>query len=189
MKKTILLFGGLLVIVAIGFTSCKKEEEPAPVATTTPPTLYERVGGTKKVTDPNNSSVMIEQGRLTLRSVVDSAINVIAADSRLAKFFPVLFAELGSGNTTGLTALSKNFTDFMCFATGSKNYSYTGLSMKNAHDPAANNRMGEKAANADFDNFVGDIGVALGQNGVTDQKLINDLVALLETTRADIVQK
>ncbi|MGC4021510.1 MAG: hypothetical protein QM734_06005 [Cyclobacteriaceae bacterium] len=30
-------------------------------------------------------------------------------------------AELGAGNTSGLTALSKNLTDFLCTATGSKN--------------------------------------------------------------------
>jgi hypothetical protein len=31
--------------------------------------------------------------------------------------------------------------------------------MKAAHDPASNNRMGKKANAADFDKFVGDIGV------------------------------
>ena len=104
---------------------------------------------------------MIEQGRLTLRAVVDSSILVIAGDTQMAKYFPVLFAELGASNTSGLTALSKNFTDFMCYATGSINaaYAYTGKNMKDAHDPAKNGRMGLKATSADFDKFVGDIGI------------------------------
>jgi hypothetical protein len=137
---------------------------------------------------------MIEKGRLTLRSVVDSSIFVVAADPDMAKFFPVLFAELGASNTSGLAALSKNFTDFLCTATGATNssYAYTGKSMKAAHDPATNSRMAVKANAAEFDKFVGDIGTGLAQNGVTVQnnkQLVEDLVALLNTTKADIVQQ
>ena len=64
--------------------------------------------------------------------------------------------------------------------------------MKAAHDPAQNNRMGVEADKADFDKFVGDIGTGLVQNGVTsanNKQLVDDLVALLYTTQADIVQK
>ena len=179
-----------LVIILMFVSSCKKDKEETTPTTTTPtPTLYERVGGTTKVVDPTNNQVMIEQGRLTLRNVVDSAIFVIAGDPSMEKFFPVLLGEVGNGDLSGFTALSKNFTDFLCVATGSKTFAYTGKSMADAHDPAKNSRMGEKASAADFDKFVGDVGVALGQNGVTDAKLINDLVALLNTTKSAIVQK
>lgn len=177
-----------ILCLGLGFASCTKEE-----TTSTPtPTLYERVGGTSMVSDPANPSMMIEKGRLTLRNVVDSSILVIAADTRMAKYFPVLFAELGAGNTTGLSKLSKNFTDFMCFATGSKTYSYSGLNMKASHDPAMNSRIPMKIDAADFDAFVGDIGVGLAKNGVTsanNAQLVTDLVALLNTTKADIVQR
>jgi hypothetical protein len=194
MKKLSQLSLALVATALIFTTACKKEEKKDPAPTTTAPTLYERVGGTDMVSDPANSGQMIEKGRLTLRSVVDSSILVIAADAQLAPYFPVLFAELGAGNTSGLTALSENFTDFMCFATGSKNpnYTYTGMNMKDAHDPAKNNRMGMKSNKADFDKFVGDIGVGLAKNGVTAQnnaQLVTDLVALLYTTEADIVQR
>ncbi|MDZ4667480.1 MAG: group 1 truncated hemoglobin [bacterium] len=190
--KTTKIILGTAFCIAFFLSACKKEtktEEPAATA----PTLYERVGGTKMVADPNQPSVMIETGRLTLRAVVDSAILVIAGDARLAKFFPVLFAELGAGNSTGLMALSKNFTDFLCLATGCKNsaYAYTGKSMKDAHNPATHNRMGVKANAAEFDIFVGDIGIGLAKNGVTaanNKQLVDDLVALLYTTKADIVQ-
>ena len=194
MKKVSFLLLVCLSALTV-FNSCSKDDDNnSTPATNTTPTLYERVGGTVMVSDPANAGQMIEKGRLTLRAVVDSSILVIAGDAQLAPYFPVLFAELGNNNTTGLTALSKNLTDFFCTATGSKNssYAYTGMSMKAAHDPASNNRMGMKADKADFDKFVGDIGIGLAKNGVTsanNKALVDDLVALLYTTEADIVQR
>src|SRR5882762_8491559 len=155
MKKLLSATALSLITVALISTSCKKDG-------TTPatPGLYDHVGGTTMIQDPNaGAGTMIETGRLTLRAVVDSSINVIAADVSLAHYFPTLFAELGDANTTGLTALSKNLTDFLCAATGSKNaaYAYTGLDMVAAHNHATNSRFGSsaaedaKATNADFD--------------------------------------
>lgn len=206
MKKQFLQFAVCVTSIGLIYTSCKKDDTTSSSTTTTAttattsttgpatPSLYTRVGGTTMVNDPKNPGVMIEQGRLTLRAVVDSSILVIAGDTQMAKYFPVLFAELGTGNTSGLTALSKSFTDFMCTATGATNggYAYTGKSMKDAHDPAKNGRMGLKANSADFDKFVGDIGIGLAQNGVTsanNKQLVDDLVALLYTTKNDIVQR
>ncbi len=193
--KTFLSMKSVLIIMSLSavilVTSCSEEKTTNPTPTPTP-SLYDRVGGTTMVQDPSNPGMMIEKGRLTLRSVVDSSIFVIAADSRMAKYFPVLFAELGAGSTTGLSRLSKNFTDFMCFATGSKTYSYSGLNMKAAHDPAQNSRIPMKINASDFDAFVGDIGIGLAKNGVNSENnaaLVNDLVALLNTTKADIVQQ
>ncbi len=183
-----MLIGGYCSFVMLSSCSDDKSTTPTPTPT---PTLYDRVGGTAMVSDPSNPGMMIEKGRLTLRSVVDSSILVVAADPAMAKFFPVLFAELGSGSTTGLSRLSKNFTDFMCLATGSKTYSYSGLNMKDAHDPAKNSRIPVKITEAEFNAFVGHIGTGLAKNGVTSQnnaQLVADLVALLQTTKADIVQ-
>jgi hypothetical protein len=201
MKKKLIIPMVLLAGASIFYSSCKKDEkDPEPdVVTPTPtptPTLYERVGGTKTVTDPKNSGQMIESGRLTLRSVVDSAIYVIAADPVMTPYFAVLLAEVTAtpANNTGFSALSKSFTDFLCSATGSKNtaYGYTGRSMKDAHDPAKYNRIGMKVNATDFDKFVGDIGTALAKNGVTsanNKALVDDLVALLYTVKADVVQR
>jgi hypothetical protein len=191
MKKNTLLFTAGLFACSVFVWSCSDKKDD----TTTPaPTLYERVGGTTMVSDPANSGTMIEKGRLTLRSVVDSSILVIAGDTAVDEYFPVLFAELGMGNTTGLTALSESFTDFMCAATGAKNtaYVYSGKNMKDAHDPAKNSRIAQKIGAADFDKFVGDIGTGLAKNGVNsanNAQLVTDLVALLYTTKADIVQQ
>ena len=151
------------------------------------------------VSDPANSGTSIEKGRLTLRSVTDSSIYVIAADTQMTKYFPTLLGEVGAGNTTGFSALSKNFTDFLCVATGSTDYTYTGKTMTAAHNHATNSRMGDgtnvnsmKANSADFDKFVGDIGTGLAKNGVTSSNnasLVNDLVALLNTTKSSVVQR
>jgi hypothetical protein len=199
MKKQLILAAICLTTASIFYTSCKKKDTtttPTPVVTTPAgPTLYSRVGGTVTVQDPKAAAgVMIETGRLTLRSVVDSAIYVIAADNQINSYFHVLLTEVGAGNTTGFSALSENFTDFLCTATGSTNpaYQYGGKSMKDGHNPMYNSRIANTVDAADFTQFVNDIGTALAKNGVNstnNASLVNDLVALLNTTKADIVQR
>lgn len=187
MKKTTLLFGTFLIMSSIVFTSCKDDEK---TVTPTTPTLYEKLGGTTMVADPANSGQMIEQGRLGLRSVVDSTIFIIAGDNELNPYFAVLLSEVGSGNVTGFTSLSKNLTDFFCVATGAKNFAYNGIaSMVAAHDPAQNNRMAMKANNASYDRFIADVVAGAAQNGVTDQAIVSELGAILESLRTTIVQR
>lgn len=196
MKKKLILLTACAAVMTVVATSCKKSDDaPAPASE---PSLYTRVGGKTMVADPVGGA-QIQQGRLTLRAVTDSSLYVIAGDPAMAKYFPVLLGEVGTSNFTGFNALSKNFTDFLCVATGSSDYAYTGKSMVAAHNRATNNRMGsdadatsQKVNSADFDTFVGDIGMGLAKNGVTaanNEKLVNDLVALLYTTKNDIVQR
>jgi hypothetical protein len=154
--------------------------------------LYTRLGGTTLVPDPNAAGQTIEQGRLTLRSVVDSTIFVIAGDARLTPYFTVLLAEVGSGDLSGFSALSKNLTDFLAVAAGATTQSYTGLNMTDAHNPAVNGRMALKADDAAFDAFLEDVVEGAGQNGVTAQNngpLLNELAALLNTVRPAVVQR
>ncbi|WP_338812070.1 hypothetical protein V9L05_11795 [Bernardetia sp. Wsw4-3y2] len=178
----------LVGFLAFSISSCKDDDDDDEQVDT--PTLYDRVGGTEMVTDPVNGG-QIQKGRLTLRAVVDSAGPIIVTDPRLAGDFQILLAELNDGNTSGLAALSKNLTDFFVVATsGGEVGSYTGLNMKDAHDPAINDdRLVSKSTDAEMDAFIEDVGKSLAKNGVTDQALINDLVALLETLRGDIVQE
>ena len=56
-------------------TSCSDDDK-----TPEPQTLYQKLGGTTMVADPNNPGQMIEQGRLSYRSVVDSTITLIVSD-------------------------------------------------------------------------------------------------------------
>lgn len=166
---------------------------------TAPPveqTLYQKLGGTAKVSDPNNPGQMIEQGRLSYRSVVDSTINLIVADivagsnGNLGAHFAPIVGEVSGGNATNVAVLSKNLTDFFSANTGGgATNTYSGLGMVEAHDPAQNPRMGVKATNANYDKFIGYVGTAAGLNGVTDQALIGDVVEVLESLRAPIVQQ
>lgn len=174
---------GLVITMSV-LSSCSKSDSSAP----TTMTLYDSLGGTTKVADPANPGVMIEKGRLGLRSVVDSTIFVIAADPKLNGFFTVLLSEVTAGNTSGFTALSNNLTDFFCVATGAKNFTYGGKNMVDAHDPAKNTRMNGKASSADFDQFVADLVVGAKKNGLSDQ-LIGQVGTLVNTLRSQVVQK
>lgn len=184
MKRTTLT--GVIIFAAIAASflgSCKKDDK----AVTVQPTLYDSLGGTAKVADPSNGSVMIEKGRLGIRSVIDSTIFVIAADNRINGKFTVLLAEVTSGNLSGFMELSKNLTDFVAVATGAKNYTYTGDDMVAAHDPARNPRMNGKSSNADFNAFVEDLVIGAGKNGLP-ANLIGSVGRLVETLRTQVVQ-
>lgn len=178
----------------IVFISCSDNDDNA----TTPAqmTLYQKLGGTTMVADPNNPGTMIEQGRLSYRSVVDSTITLIVADivagseGNFGAHFAPLVGEVSGGNTTNVAVLSKNLTDFFSANTGGgATNTYSGMNMVMAHDPAQNPRMGTTASNADYDKFIGYVGTAAGLNGVTDPALINEVVAVLESLRDPIVQE
>lgn len=185
-----------LVIGASVFTSCSDDDETP--ATPEKPSIYARLGGTTMVADPDNPGQMIEQGRLSYRKVVNSTVGLIVADVQSgasgnlgAHFAPVL-AEVGAGNTTNLAILVDNLTDFFSFNTGGTNpvNTYSGLNMVDAHNPATNPRMGVKSTNANYDKFEGYVGAAAVANGVpANSELYNDVVAVLESLRAPIVQQ
>lgn len=182
-----LLFAGS----AAFFISCNSDDESTPAA----PTLYQKLGGTTMVADPNNPGQMIEQGRLSYRSVVDSTITLIVADivagadGNFSAHFAPLVAEVSGGNTTNVAILSDNLTDFFSANTGGgATNTYTGLSMTVAHDPTMNPRMGANSTNADYDKFIAHVGAAAALNGVTDPEIIGDVVDVLESLRSQIVR-
>lgn len=182
---------GALCMAGVTFYSCNDDDEPNNVE----PSLYTRLGGTTMVEDPNNPSVMIEKGRLSYRSVVDTTITLIVADivanepGNFSAHFAPLVGEVSSGNATNVAVLSKNLTDFFSANTGGgETNTYTGLDMVSAHDPAINDRMGIKVNNAAYDKFVGYVVEAAALNGVTNQEIIADVGAVLESLRAPIVQ-
>ncbi len=186
MKRKATLFAALsLVTATFVFTtqSCKKSDDPVIVQT-----LYDSLGGTTMVADPKASGTMIEKGRLGIRSVVDSTIFVIAADARINPYFQKLLAEVTVGNLSGFNALSKTLTDFLCVGTGAKNFTYTGLNMVAAHDPATNIRMKMKADNAAMDAFIGDVVVGANKNALPGY-LITRVGAVLESLRSQVVQR
>ncbi|HEY4205525.1 MAG TPA: group 1 truncated hemoglobin [Puia sp.] len=179
----------IILAVALGaaaalclMQSCSKSSSPAKS------TLYDSLGGAGVVADPANAGQMIEKGRLGLRSVVDSAIFVIAADNKINKYFQTLLAEVGNSDLTGFNMLSKNLTDFFCVATGAKNFTYSGKNMHDAHDPAINTRLNGKIDSGDFDQFVADVVVAAGKNGLTNQ-LIGRVGVVIYSVEGQVVQR
>lgn len=174
---------GILFTGGLFFSACDNDDDEM----MNEDSLYVRLGGTNMVADPANPGQMIEQGRLGLRSVVDSTIFVIAADPDLSPFFAPLLAELGNGTTSNLTLLSRNLTDFFSVATGAENFTYNGLNMRDAHDPSTNPRMAMTADDEDFDNFINAVVIGANQNSVP-QELIGEVGELLETLRGDVVQ-
>ena len=178
---TILMLGAV-----ISFTACSKDDDDMDMPEEE--TLYDRLGGNQMVSDPANPGVMIEQGRLNLRSVVDSTIFVIAATPSLEVYFAPLLEEVGAGNLSNIAVLSKDLTDFFSVATGSENATYNGLSMEAAHDPERNPRMGAKSDNQGFDDFVGAVVVGAQQNNVPNE-LIGEVGELIETLRDVVVQR
>lgn len=182
-----------LVIGALSLTSCSKDSSAAPAS------IYQRLGGTTMVADPDNPGQMIEKGRLSYRKVVNSTIGLIVADitsnppanGNLGAHFASLVTEVQAGNTTNLAELSKNLTDFFSANTGGgSTNTYSGLSMAAAHNPALNSRMGVKANAANYTKFEGYVGAAAVQNGVAaNTQLYADVVAVLESLRPTIVQQ
>ena len=183
----------LLLISGTLFVSCSDDDDATPPAELS---LYQKLGGTSMVADPNNAGQMIEQGRLSFRSVVDSTITLIVTDivldsnGNLGAHFAPIVAEVSSGNTTNVAVLSKNLTDFFSANTGGgATNTYSGLNMVATHDPAQNPRIGKKVNDTEYDKFIGYVGVAAGLNGVTDPALIGDVVDVLESLRSPIVQE
>lgn len=182
----------LFIVSGLFVVSCNDDDDRV----AEPASLYAKLGGTTMVSDPNNPGQMIEQGRLSYRSVVDSTITLIVADvldgaeGNLGEHFAPVLSEALSGNTTNVAILSKNLTDFFSANTGGGATNvYTGMNMVAAHDPAQNPRMGRKSNDANYDKFIGYVGAAAGLNGVTDPELIGEVVAVLESLRAPIVQE
>jgi hypothetical protein len=186
----------VLIVASATLTSCNKDDD-APAPPVVKASIYERLGGTKMVADPDNSGKMIEAGRLSFRKVVNTTIELIVADVKtsaagnLSAHFAPLLAETGDTQATNSAKLSKNLTDFFSANTGGgKSNTYTGMDMVKTHDPAQNARMGTKVNTADYTKFEGYVGAAANANGVaSNTELYTDVVAVLESLRAPIVQK
>ena len=186
MKKLIyfILPVAVLCIIMASESCSKKSNNITPVKAT----LYDSLGGSVMVADPANSGKMIEKGRLGIRSVVDSTIFVIAGDARINGHFTVLLSEVTKGNLSGFTELSDNLTTFVAVGTGAKDYTYTGLNMSDAHNPAKNPRMNGKATSADFDAFVQDLVTGANKNKVP-ANLIASLGKIVVSLKAQVVQQ
>jgi hypothetical protein len=140
------------------------------------------------VADPANPGQMIQQGRLNIRSVVDSAIFVIAADAQINSFFSVLLAEVTAHNTSGYVALTNNLTDFLCVGTGATGFTYGGRSMSDAHNPSLNPRINAVVQADDFAEFINDVVKGAQKNGLTTTQ-INSVGRVLNSLQGQVVNQ
>jgi hypothetical protein len=163
--------------------SCSKKSSP-PAAMT----LYDSLGGTAMVADPANSGQMVEKGYLGIRTIVDSAIFIIAADTQINGYFKVLISEVTSGNLSGYQRLSVNLSNFIAVATGAKDYTYTGLSMQAAHNPNTNPRITMTVDSADFNEFIGDVAESATMNGLSPD-LLTRVGTVLYSVEGQVVQR
>ncbi len=196
------LLASALILGVVYLNSCNKHDgSNNPPLATTP--LYDTLGwfiqgatgpvagnGVKMIADPSNSGQTIQAGRLAIRTVVNKALGIIAADPKLANYFPTLLAEVGANNTTGLSHLLETFTDFVQEG-ASGQHIYTGLSMKAAHNFATFSRFGSAAHptadSTDFNQFIGDV-VQAAQFYKVPNSVIGQLGVLLVSVEGDVVQ-
>jgi hypothetical protein len=151
-------------------------------------TLYDSLGGSAMVADPANPGQTVEKGYLGIRSIVDSAVFIIAADTAINEYFKVLIGEVTSGNLSGYQRLSMNFSNFVAVAAGAKDYTYTGLTMPNAHNPNTNPRITMTVDSADFSEFVGDIAESATKNGLPSD-LLARVGTVLFSVEGQVVQR
>jgi len=139
------------------------------------------------VNDPAAPGKMIEKGRLGIRSVIDSTIFVIAADSRINGHFTVLLSEVTKGNLIRLYDLAITLPLLLPVVQVLKIIRYR-LSMTDAHDPAKNSRMNGKASSADFDAFVDDLVKGANKNGLP-ANLLGSIGKIVVSLKAQVSSK
>ncbi len=181
---TIFLGGALLMVVAL-IPSCHKNNSSG-----VGHTFYDSLGGTTQVTDPVNFGQTVEQGYLTIRSVVDTALLIIQADTLINGYFSDMVREDTShAAPTEYDKLSLNITNFLAVAAGAKDYSYTGPDMFAAHNPDSNTFIHNMPVDsAAFNEFAYDLGLSASRHQLSDQ-LISQLGHLLYRYEGQVVQR
>lgn len=181
----------LLLMTVVLFASCNDDDKMAqqPVDDSFYAT---KLGGEMKVEDPDMPGQKIEQGYLNLRTVVGGTVMLVASDEKyteLKPYFNVLLAEVGANDLSGYTALVKDFTDLLAVSTGAENFEYSGMSMVDAHNPEANERMNGLIDNEDFDLFIEAVVQSATEAGFGTADILGPVGDLLEGTREAIVQR
>jgi hypothetical protein len=179
---TIFLGGALLILVTL-IPSCHKSNGSA-----VGHTFYDSLGGTVLVTDPANYGQTVEQGYLTIRTIVDTALLIIQADTLINSYFSIMVNEdtLHSAPTE-YDKLSLNITNFLAVAAGAKDYSYTGPSLLAAHNPGSNPDIPATVDSGAFNEFAYDLGSSATLYGLSNQ-LISQLGDLLYRYQGQVVQ-
>ena len=133
-------------------------------------TLYERLGGAPTIT------ALVDD--LTERSIADPRVNFERRDVRTnflgAKYDP------WQPTATNVQRFKQHMVEFLTLAAGGP-AEYTGREIASAH-------KGMRITNNEFDAMVGDIKASLDKLAVGAREK-KDLLAIVETTRKQIVEK
>jgi hypothetical protein len=177
------ILGGGLLVVLFTLPACHKSGASGGGAT-----FYDSLGGTVRVSDPANFGQTVEQGYLTIRTIVDTALLIIQADTTINGYFSIMVNEdTLHAAPTEYDKLSLNFTNFLAVAAGAKDYSYAGPDLFSAHNPDSNANMPGKVDSAAFNEFAYDLARSATQYRLSNQ-LISQLGILLYRYEGQVVQ-
>jgi hypothetical protein len=178
-----LIFSGALLAVVSIIPSCHKSGGNAGGRT-----FYDSLGGTVSVSDPANFGRTVEQGYLTIRTIVDTALMIIQTDTTINGYFSIMVNEdTLHAAPTEYDKLSLNFTNFLAVAAGAKDYSYTGPDLFAAHNPDSNVNIPRRVDSAAFNEFAYDLARSATQYGLSNQ-LISQFGILLYRYEGQVVQ-
>jgi hypothetical protein len=179
---TIFLGGALLIVLTL-IPSCHKSNGSAGGHT-----FYDSLGGTVMVSDPANFGQTVEQGYLEIRTIVDTALLIIQADTTINGYFSIMVNEdTLHAAPTEYDKLSLNFTNFLAVAAGAKDYRYTGPGLLAAHNPDSNTNIPARVDSAAFNEFAYDMGLSARGRGLSNQ-LISQLGILLYRYEGEVVK-
>ena len=150
-------------------------------------TFYDSLGGTTLVPDSASYGQTVERGYLAIRTIVDTALLIIAADSTINGYFSLVLQEDSTGNESPYESLKLNMANFLAVAAGAEDYSYTGPDLMAAHNPDSNGNISMKVTSAAFNEFAYDLGLSAMQYGLSAQ-LISQFGTLLYRYESQVVQ-
>jgi hemoglobin len=133
-------------------------------------TLYERIGGEKVIT------ALVDD--MVARSIADPRVNFERHDIKTGLFsgkYPEWQPSPGNVQT-----LKQHMVEFLTLAAGGP-AQYTGREMREVH-------KGMKITNSEFDAMVGDAKASMDRLGIPTREK-RDMLAIIETTRKQIVEK
>jgi hypothetical protein len=165
--------------------SCKKSKSSTSSGT---PTLYDTLGGSTPVIDPEDTTKMVEKGYLAIRTIVDTTMFTFASDPLVDTFFSVLQHEDSLGESSELVSLSTAMTKFIAAAAGSTDSTYSGPTMYAAHNPNSNPNITRLVTDSAFNEFVYDLGVSAIDYGFSAQ-VVSQFGSMLYKYEGQIVQQ
>jgi hypothetical protein len=180
--------GGAIILMAVLIPSCHKSSGSGGSQT-----FYDSIGGAVLVTDPANFGQTVEQGYLTIRTIVDTALVIIQTDTLINGYFTFMVNEDTLHEApTEYDKLSLNITNFLAVAAGAKDYSYTGLDMFAAHNPDSSAFILTPVDSLAFNEFAYDLAQSatnLPPPYKLSSQLISQLGHLLYRYEGQIVQR